>query len=223
MGGENTEVSDSTTSVVLETANFEPLTVLRSGERHRMRSESQTRWEKGVDFELAPVAATLRHRAARRARGCPLDGRERGARPIRRRRRGSRIRPAYASEALGLDVRRGRAARAARPARVRGRAPTGRCVSPSWRARDVRRDIDVVEEVARFRLEEVPATLPVRQAMFGRLNALPAAAPPGRGRARRRRALRGVHLLAAGRAIPIRTRSSCRCRSARSSGCCARR
>ncbi len=34
----------------------------------------------------------------------------------------------------------------------------------------MRRDIDVVEEVARFRLEEVPATLPVRQAMFGRLN-----------------------------------------------------
>ena len=41
--------------------------------------------------------------------------------------------------------------------------------TPSWRARDVRRDIDLVEEVARFRLEDVPATLPVRQAMFGRL------------------------------------------------------
>ena len=40
---------------------------------------------------------------------------------------------------------------------------------PTWRARDVRRDIDVVEEVARFRLEDVPATLPRRQAMFGRL------------------------------------------------------
>jgi phenylalanyl-tRNA synthetase beta chain len=33
----------------------------------------------------------------------------------------------------------------------------------------VRRDIDVVEEVARFQLEHVPATLPVRQEMFGRL------------------------------------------------------
>ncbi len=43
-------------------------------------------------------------------------------------------------------------------------------VVPSWRARDVRRDIDLVEEVARFQLEHVPATLPVRQAMFGRLN-----------------------------------------------------
>src|SRR4051812_1712316 len=35
MGGGNTEVSDTTTSVLLEAANFEPLTVLRSGERHR--------------------------------------------------------------------------------------------------------------------------------------------------------------------------------------------
>jgi phenylalanyl-tRNA synthetase beta chain len=33
----------------------------------------------------------------------------------------------------------------------------------------VRRDVDVVEEVGRFRLEDVPATLPTRQAMFGRL------------------------------------------------------
>jgi phenylalanyl-tRNA synthetase beta chain len=41
--------------------------------------------------------------------------------------------------------------------------------APSWRARDVRREIDVVEEVARFRLEDVPATLPVRQKLFGRL------------------------------------------------------
>src|ERR1044072_1615150 len=57
-GGENTEVSDSTTSLVLETANFEPLTVLRSGERHRTRSEAQTRWEKGVDPEAAALAAT---------------------------------------------------------------------------------------------------------------------------------------------------------------------
>ncbi|HEX3805396.1 MAG TPA: hypothetical protein VHV52_01315, partial [Gaiellaceae bacterium] len=41
--------------------------------------------------------------------------------------------------------------------------------TPTWRARDVRRDVDVVEEVARFRLEDVPATLPERKEMFGRL------------------------------------------------------
>jgi phenylalanyl-tRNA synthetase beta chain len=42
-------------------------------------------------------------------------------------------------------------------------------VVPSWRARDITREIDVVEEVARFRLEDVPFTLPERRAMFGTL------------------------------------------------------
>jgi phenylalanyl-tRNA synthetase beta chain len=36
----------------------------------------------------------------------------------------------------------------------------------------VTREIDVVEEVARFRLDEVPFTLPTRQAMFGALTPL---------------------------------------------------
>ena len=169
MGGENTEVSAATTSVVLETANFEPLTVLRSGERHHMRSESQTRWEKGVDYHLGADRGELRHRAVRRARGRPLDRRERGARrsafaaadrvPPCVRERGARARGAG-----------GRAARAARRGSGFAVEADWTVVTPSWRARDVRRDIDVVEEVARFRLEEVPATLPVRQAMFGRLN-----------------------------------------------------
>ena len=37
------------------------------------------------------------------------------------------------------------------------------------RARDVTREIDVVEEIARFRLEDVPFTLPARRDMFGTL------------------------------------------------------
>jgi phenylalanyl-tRNA synthetase beta chain len=41
---------------------------------------------------------------------------------------------------------------------------------PTWRARDVTREIDVVEEVARFRLPAVPGRLPRRQAMFGTLS-----------------------------------------------------
>ena len=41
---------------------------------------------------------------------------------------------------------------------------------PSWRARDVTSEIDLVEEVARVHgLEHVPFTLPLRSAMFGRL------------------------------------------------------
>jgi phenylalanyl-tRNA synthetase beta chain len=40
---------------------------------------------------------------------------------------------------------------------------------PTWRARDVTREVDLIEEVARFELPEIPFTLPRREAMFGRL------------------------------------------------------
>ena len=40
---------------------------------------------------------------------------------------------------------------------------------PTWRAGDVTREIDVVEEVARFDLERVPATQPLRSELNGRL------------------------------------------------------
>ncbi len=167
MGGENTEVSDATTSVVLETANFEPLTVLRSGERHRMRSEAQTRWEKGVDPQAAALAATYASQLLAELAGARWTGETevRGELPERA---VISYNPAYADAALGLEIaeseQRDRLGRLGFDV-----AADWNVTVPTWRARDVRRDIDVVEEVARFRLENVPATLPRRQAMFGRL------------------------------------------------------
>jgi phenylalanyl-tRNA synthetase beta chain len=167
MGGGNTEVSGETTNVLLEAANFDPLTVLRSGERHRMRTESQTRWEKGVDPELAGPAATyasqlLVELASARWSG---EGEVRGEIPpppvIT-------FRPGYTNEVLGMEVsedeQRDRLTRLGF-----GVEQDWTVHTPTWRSRDVRRDIDVVEEVARFRLEDVSAALPLRQEMFGRL------------------------------------------------------
>jgi phenylalanyl-tRNA synthetase beta chain len=167
MGGGNTEVSDGTTSVLLEAANFEPLTVLRSGERHRMRTESQTRWEKGVDPELVGPATTYASQLLVELAGARLtgEGEVRGeipAPPV------IAFRPGYANEVLGLEVPEDE--QRARLGRLGFGVDEDWTVhTPTWRRRDVRRDIDVVEEVARFRLEHVPATLPVRQEMFGRL------------------------------------------------------
>ena len=58
MGGEETEVSAATTNVLLEAANFEPVGILRSSERHALRTEGSNRWEKGVDPYVAGQAAT---------------------------------------------------------------------------------------------------------------------------------------------------------------------
>ena len=77
------------------------------------------------------------------------------------------FRPERADAVIGVETPPERSVRAARAARLRARRRD--VVVPTWRARDVTREIDVVEEVARFRLEDVPFTLPARRAMFGTL------------------------------------------------------
>jgi phenylalanyl-tRNA synthetase beta chain len=59
MGGEETEVTQGTTNVLLEAANFEPISLLRTSERLALRTEGSNRWEKGVDPHLAGPAATM--------------------------------------------------------------------------------------------------------------------------------------------------------------------
>ena len=61
MGGEDTEVSATTTDIVLEAATFDPVTVARTARRHRLPSEASKRFERGVDPQLPLIAA---HRAA---------------------------------------------------------------------------------------------------------------------------------------------------------------
>ncbi|TMM12474.1 MAG: phenylalanine--tRNA ligase subunit beta, partial [Actinobacteria bacterium] len=47
MGGEETEIGERTTKVLLEAANFEPFTIFKTSERLRLRTEGSNRWEKG--------------------------------------------------------------------------------------------------------------------------------------------------------------------------------
>lgn len=57
MGGASTEVTDSTVNVLIEAAHFESISISRSASRHKLPTEASKRFERGVDFELAPVAA----------------------------------------------------------------------------------------------------------------------------------------------------------------------
>jgi phenylalanyl-tRNA synthetase beta chain len=57
MGGETTEMSDATTTVVIEAAHWDPVAMFRTGKRHRLTSEAGKRNERGVDPTICEVAA----------------------------------------------------------------------------------------------------------------------------------------------------------------------
>ena len=169
MGSENSEVDDSTKSVLLEAANFEPLGILRSSERLGLRTEGSNRWEKGVDPYLAEPAAALATQlivelARARWTGETEVAGELPEHPV------VRFRPERADELIGIEID---------PAEQRRRlellgfevepAADWTVTVPTWRARDVTREADLVEEVARFRLDDVPFTLPLRREMAGLL------------------------------------------------------
>ncbi|MFW0793047.1 phenylalanine--tRNA ligase subunit beta [Gordonia sp. CPCC 205515] len=57
MGGGSSEVSDATTTVLLESATFDQVRVFRTGKRHKLTSEASKRFERIVDPEITAVAS----------------------------------------------------------------------------------------------------------------------------------------------------------------------
>ena len=57
MGGADSEVSETTTNVLLEAARFDPPSIRRTSTRLRLRSEASSRFERGLAPELAARAS----------------------------------------------------------------------------------------------------------------------------------------------------------------------
>ncbi len=163
MGGADAEISDDATGIVLEAASFERGSILRTTRRLGIRTEASNRFEKGVDPELAPIANRAAARMLVELTGAvqapeTIDVRGEIPEPA-----WIVLRPGRVLAVTGVDVHAGEAAAILRRLgfEIEQLGDELRVRPPSWRALDVSREIDVVEEVARiYGLEHVPATLP---------------------------------------------------------------
>lgn len=185
MGGETTELSATTTTVVIEAAHFDPVSVFRTQRRHKLPSEASKRFERGADPRLPQAAAD---RVAELLTTYGGGSVEPGVTVVGEA-------PERVSITIDLDL----------PARITGMpiAPEttlahlravgcevtehdGRltAVAPSWRP-DLTDPFDLVEEVARVvGYEDIPSVLP--------------AAPGGRGLTRSQQLRRQVGRTLAG-------------------------
>jgi len=162
MGGEKSEVRPETTDLLLEAANFDPLTVLRTSRRLRLRTESSTRWEKGVDPYAAEQAAVYATQLFVELAGARWAGHVDVHEGLPERPRVT-LRPELADRLSGMHIPVEEQTERLRS--IGFQVGDGLEVTvPTWRARDVTRSVDLVEEVVRFRIEDVPATLPSRPA-----------------------------------------------------------
>ena len=161
MGGEDSEVRDETTDLLLEAANFDALTVLRTSRRLRLRTDASTRWEKGVDPYAAEQAAIYASELLVAHAGASWTGHTdvHGDLPVPP---VVRHRPELVERLSGMSIPVEE--QVERLQRLGFEVDGDQVTVPNWRANDVTRPVDLVEEVVRFRIEEVPSTLPERAA-----------------------------------------------------------
>jgi phenylalanyl-tRNA synthetase beta chain len=168
MGGEDSEVTEETRTVLLEAANFEPSGIQRTSERLGLRSEASGRWEKGVDPHLAEDAARLCSQLFVELADAGWVGESDVSAELPEP-AVIHLRPGRTSELLGLEVE----ADEQRQILERlGFEVSGdlNVTVPTWRARDVTREVDLIEEIGRMKLDKVSFTLPARREMYGRLS-----------------------------------------------------
>jgi phenylalanyl-tRNA synthetase beta chain len=162
MGGEDSEVSDSTTSVILESAAFDAASIAYTSRRHRLRSEASARFERRTDPEFIPFAAAracrlMSDHAAGRVASEVAD-----AYPASRERIELTLRPDRTSAILGYPIPAEEQAGYLRALRIEVVAVGDRLrvTVPSFRP-DLEREIDIIEEVGRLAgFDRLPTTLP---------------------------------------------------------------
>jgi phenylalanyl-tRNA synthetase beta chain len=175
MGGQNSEVSDSTTTILLESAYFEPMTIARTARRLGLRSEASYRFERGIDragqvVALMRVAELLRQTAAAREDGSIIDCEVRMPAP-----RAITLDPKKLASLLGVEVPAAEVRRRllALGATIK-KSPLAKnflsVIPPSFRS-DLNEPADLAEEVSRLTgLEDIPAELPLRRFAYATPN-----------------------------------------------------
>jgi len=161
MGGRTSEVSDSTTDVLLESAYFTRTGIIRTARHLDLHSEASHRFERGTDPEGVDRAA--RRCAARLAGGARarvLAGAAQAGGPPERRR--VSMRASRATALLGYPVTPSDAAAVFGALRMTHREDSDviEVEIPGYRV-DIEREVDLIEEVVRIQgYERVGATIP---------------------------------------------------------------
>ncbi|MET4542131.1 phenylalanyl-tRNA synthetase beta chain [Arthrobacter bambusae] len=179
MGGAHTEVSDSTTNILVEAAHFDEVSIARSRRRHKLPSEASKRFERGVDWHIANIAAQRVVDLLVELAGGTADeaGTDVGSAPDAV----TIDLPAeFAAARIGIDFTDEQITTSLVDlgAAVEKTANGYLVTAPSWR-NDLETKEDLSEEIARLvGYDNIPSTLPV--------------APPGRGLSRSQQQKRRV-------------------------------
>jgi len=165
MGGEETAVDENTRTIILESANFDPLSVRKTSRSLNLYSDSSARFEKGLSVEL-PYPALLRavelvqDLAGGEIASEIIDQKTKKYQPIT-----VNFNPESAERFLGIKISLSKIKKILTglgfEIKQVGRSKNLKAIVPYWRDKDIEAEIDLVEEIARiYGYHNLPSKLP---------------------------------------------------------------
>jgi phenylalanyl-tRNA synthetase beta chain len=172
MGGRNTEINEKTVDVLIESAYFSPTNIRRTSKVLGLRSESSYRFERGADIGICDWASQRAAQLILETAGGQLADGVVDAYPKPVEPKQITLRHYKVSELLGIELKPEECeyylgqlglktvSRKARPVDVSAAPDPVTFQIPTFRV-DLKREVDLIEEIARLHgVEKIPATPP---------------------------------------------------------------
>ena len=163
MGGANTEINDSTVDVLVESAYFAPVNIRRTSKQLGLRSESSYRFERGADVGICDWASQRAAQLILETAGGQLAEGVVDVQPKAKEEKQITLHFAKSKDLLGIGISHaeqiGYLTKLGLP--IVKQEP-GECTFsvPTWRV-DLKREVDLIEEVGRlYGIEKIPSTPP---------------------------------------------------------------
>ncbi len=163
MGGQNTEIKETTKDVLIESAYFKPTNIRRTSKTLGLRSESSYRFERGADIGICEWASQRATQLILETAGGQLLAGVIDAHPAPITTKQIGLRHAKVNELLGLELRPTDNIRhlSSLGLEVTGQSNDSCFVNvPTYRV-DLKREVDLIEEIARLHgVDKIPSTPP---------------------------------------------------------------
>jgi phenylalanyl-tRNA synthetase beta chain len=163
MGGQNSEIREQTRDVLIESANFKPQNIRATSKKLELRTDSSYRFERGADVGICEwasqrAAALIQQLAGGTVLDSPLD-----AYPAPKPERAIQLRTHRTGEMLGTEISSTDQLKYLNSLGFKTLECSDEAMTvsiPSFRV-DMKREVDLIEEIARlYGVDKIPSTPP---------------------------------------------------------------
>ena len=171
MGGLNSEISETTSNILLESAWFKPAAIRRTSKRLGLHTESSHRFERGADIGMVTRALDRAASLIAQLSGGTIARGVVDQYPGKIEAPAITLRPERVGALLGIDVSKQETADILQRLECTVRETDEgalEIIPPTYRI-DIEREIDLVEEVARMKgFDAIPASMPIARVVSDR-------------------------------------------------------